>query len=194
MNTVQVQNHLRALGWTHLITDGDYGPRTKKAVENFQFGYVYQHLTVDGKAGPVTQRALRESLRNMRSGKGSASEHFHFVEFMCKCGGRYKACERIKIDRVLILGLEELRDEMGFGFSPVSGFRCYSHNKAVGGAKESQHRYGKACDTPPVLSRSRVIQLRRFTGIGYNARSGKVAHVDVRPGSVHRPVDWEYSR
>jgi hypothetical protein len=48
---LELQEHLNTVSHSGLVTDGDFGPRTKGAVENFQR---YFHLGVDGIAGPKT--------------------------------------------------------------------------------------------------------------------------------------------
>lgn len=191
MDTSTVQRHLNTLGWK-LVVDGDNGPKTQKAVANFQAGFTYWDLVIDGQHGPNTWKALNHSLSAPRRGQGSAAPHFHFSEFACKCGGRYASCERIKADRATIRGLEKYRAALGTGVGIVSGYRCPSHNRAVGGASQSRHMAGDAVDIQPVMSRTGVKRLAVFTGIGYQSSNGRVRHVDTRPGSVASPTMWPY--
>lgn len=61
----ELQDQLRDLGYRDLDgpvnADGEFGDRTRRAVEAFQYDY---GLTVDGMAGPKTWRALRHALRH----------------------------------------------------------------------------------------------------------------------------------
>ena len=77
--------------------------------------------------------------------KGSAelvSKNFKAREFDCKC----KNCSDTKIDPLLIAFLQAIRDHFNAPVTLNSGFRCVSHNKAVGGAANSKHLYGSAAD------------------------------------------------
>ena len=70
------------------------------------------------------------------------SEHFSVNEFKCRHCGKV-----INIDPLLIAKLECLRASIGN--KPIlinSGYRCETHNKNVGGAKNSYHMKGKAVD------------------------------------------------
>jgi uncharacterized protein YcbK (DUF882 family) len=70
--------------------------------------------------------------------------HFKYDEFRCKCCGQLPPQG---IDPNLILKLEILR--MLLGDKPIiisSGYRCRVYNKAINGAPNSQHMYGKAAD------------------------------------------------
>lgn len=42
--------------------------------------------------------------------------------------------------------LQPIRDKYGKSITVTSGYRCEKLNKAVGGSKTSQHRYGQAAD------------------------------------------------
>ncbi len=60
-----MQEKLSGLGYVGtdgkpLVTDGDFGPSTRQAVEQFQRD---QGLTVDGKAGPKTLEALTAAMQ-----------------------------------------------------------------------------------------------------------------------------------
>ncbi|RLA80927.1 MAG: peptidase M15 [Deltaproteobacteria bacterium] len=69
------------------------------------------------------------------------SKHFNLREFMCPC------CGRVKIYPDLIEALELLRKYIGA--KPIyitSGYRCPEHNRAIGGAPDSDHLYGYAAD------------------------------------------------
>jgi uncharacterized protein YcbK (DUF882 family) len=149
-------------------------------------------LRVDGVAGPATFKAIQHSLAN----GGRASKNFFFREFASKGNGW------ISVDRDLIKGLEKYRKKVGGPVGVLSGHRDPAHNKRVGGASVSQHLYGTAADIPGVLSDDQVKALRVFSGIGYNASTGKVAHVDVRhagpnnttAASPANPTAWVYQR
>lgn len=68
------------------------------------------------------------------------SRHFSRIEFVCRCG-----CGMDTVDSELIAVLELIRERFG-PVHIISGNRCKEHNKAVGGADDSQHLYSKAAD------------------------------------------------
>lgn len=59
MNVYNLQRCLNSLG-ANLVTDGMFGPLTKKALINFQ---KQRHIAQDGVYGPITQRELREVIK-----------------------------------------------------------------------------------------------------------------------------------
>jgi uncharacterized protein YcbK (DUF882 family) len=69
------------------------------------------------------------------------SEHFSRHEFACHCD-----CGEDTVDGELLTVLEDVRVHFGAPVSVSSGHRCPSHNKAVGGGKDSQHLRGRAAD------------------------------------------------
>lgn len=190
---------LRTLGF-RIRTDSEF----HQQVGNFQRGWnLGPALTVDKSPGPKFDAALEESLDRRAHGKPNASPHFSFAEFACKCGGAYKECQRIWVMRSLLDTLEDVRrDFYPQGLVPISGCRCTGHNRAVGGASSSQHMYGGACDISPRVSRARLATRGFAAGIGYNASSGLVAHIDRRDRSGHNttgastkePTVWIYHR
>lgn len=189
MNTRQVQEHLKAIGWP-VTVDGAYGPRTQEAVSDFQRGYAFKGLAIHGWAGPATWEALAHSLRE----GGKCGAYFTFGEFASRGNGW------IKVHRSLVLGLDRYREAVGGPVRIISGYRDPAHNRKVGGASNSQHLYGNAADIDDVLSLDRVRALGYFSGIGIVAANGKVAHVDVRHegpanttgGRTSQPTTWYY--
>lgn len=175
---------LRAMGW-RTRTQAE----TTRSVKDYQAGYnLGAALAVDGIAGPATMAALTKSM----AAGGALSAHFKAAEFACRCGGKYASCRRIWVTRAQLRALETYRGKVG-PVSVVSGCRCPTHNKSVGGASASQHMAGKATDVPAALTVASVKALRVFTGIGYKSSNGRVCHVDTRPGSTSSPTTWAYS-
>lgn len=175
---------LRSMGWRTRTT-----AETTRSIRDYQGGYnLGPALAVDGIAGPATKAALTKSM----AAGGALSAHFKAGEFACKCAGRYSSCRRIWETRAQLEALETYRAKAG-PTSITSGCRCPSHNSAVGGASASQHMAGKAADVPGVLTLSSVKALRAFTGIGYKGSTGRVLHVDTRPGSTTSPTTWVYA-
>lgn len=119
------------------------------------------------------------------------SPHFKSSEFRCKCG-----CGQIKVDTVLIDTLEKLFPALDLGrINVISGYRCPSHDKAVGGRGAGSHVEGYAADirafykdgsrVPSSVVTLTLERLGHKYGIGY--RCGRVAdsagntHVDTKP-------------
>lgn len=169
-------------------------------VRNFQRGFNFgTPLVVDGRYGPATEAALKMSYGNLRAGRTTASTHFSFSEFRCKCYGRYSTCQGVWVARAHLQRLEAYRTKIG-SVRIVSGCRCYSHNSAVGGATSSQHLFGVASDIAPMVSLNTMRGYRLFAGIGYSGSSGRVLHVDSRDIGGHNstggrptaPTTWRY--
>jgi len=197
----QATDILRALGF-RIRTTAEY----RQAVEVFQGGYrlgpELGNDRVDGIVGPHTTAALARSEATRRAGGSTASAHFSYGEFTCKCGGKHDGCRRIVVLGALIDALEALRAKhYPGGLVVTSGYRCVAHNTSVGGAARSQHLYGAAADVAQVAKTSQVKALGRFSGIGYKGSTGKVQHVDVRHVSpanttgstTASPALWQYS-
>jgi hypothetical protein len=197
LSRTQAAAILKNLGWRV-----NTSARLTQAIKDFQRGWnLGTALSVDGIVGPKTSAALTLSEARRRKGLGTASAHFSFTEFACKCGGRYAGCRRIWIIRQQVQRLEAYRTKIGNRpVSITSGCRCYSHNRAVGGASNSQHLYGAACDiTGP--DKDTVRSWKLFAGIGYSGHTDRTAHVDSRDksgnnttgGQAWAPTTWRYS-
>jgi GH25 family lysozyme M1 (1,4-beta-N-acetylmuramidase) len=116
------------------------------------------------------------------------SEHFNVKEFRCKCGGTHDTL----ISEELVQMLEKLRAALSCSkISISSGYRCVSHDRAVGGSGTGQHTKGKAADICCYDKNGNPIDNRLvcctaqdlgFSGIARIKGNGTYTHVDVRTG------------
>lgn len=88
------------------------------------------------------------------------------------------------VDEASLDKLQKLRNTLGKPLLITSAYRSEAHNRAVGGAKNSQHRLGKAFDVrmdnqDPQHFES-VAKAVGFTGIGHYPKSGFM-HIDTGP-------------
>lgn len=116
------------------------------------------------------------------------SKNLRAREFRCKCGNAHIYC----IDTDLIIKLQKLVDIFGADKIIItSGYRCPSHDRAVGGNGFGQHTKGTAADFKlykngrPINTKdiARKMQDLGFTGIGNIDKSYTAIHGDVRIGS-----------
>ena len=78
--------------------------------------------------------------------KGSKTQlaaNFHSSEFDCKGGS---CCQSTKVSKQLVSYLQLIRNHFGVPVKINSGYRCSTHNSAVGGSKNSKHTLGQAAD------------------------------------------------
>lgn len=115
-----------------------------------------------------------------KDGTTYISKNFRVREFACKDGS-----DPIFIDDDLVGVLQQIRDHFGKAVTITSAFRTanYNSSKKVGGAKYSQHLYGKAADikvsgvAPSVVADFAETLMPGTGGIG---RYSTFTHVDVR--------------
>ncbi|MGR7921927.1 D-Ala-D-Ala carboxypeptidase family metallohydrolase [Zobellella denitrificans] len=105
--------------------------------------------------------------------------HFQRREFACKCGCGFDA-----VDAELLGVLEQLRADLGgHAVTITSACRCDSHNRKVGGARNSVHRLGKAADIQVRgIAPARVADYleRTYPGRYGIGRYATFTHIDVR--------------
>ena len=121
-----------------------------------------------------------------KDGGRRLSANFTVREFRCRDGS-----DPVFVDTRLVQVLQSIRDHFGKPVIITSAYRTAAHNKAVGGAKYSQHCYGRAADirvagvTVERLAAYAETLLPDTGGIGrYPVRSGRPTgwvHVDTRP-------------
>lgn len=196
MSTVEAykafQELLNANGFPVGKADGVVGPMTRAGALRFQRAFA------GGRSGsPLLERTgvVDDATLRAATELPYLSANFRSPEFRCKCG----QCNRAWVLRELVVALEGYRRSLGGPLNVISGYRCPSHNKRVGGAKASQHCYGApdtsgaAADIPGQLATEQVRALGLFGGIGFKASTGKVTHVDVRHVNHSSPTIWRYS-
>ena len=114
--------------------------------------------------------------------------HFNSEEFECRCG-----CGRADMDMQFVEWLEQVRVRAGIPFFITSGFRCPSHNAAVGGVPNSAHMRGTAVDIRVNGGGQRhsiVKAAMSYDAYGVGVAGGFI-HLD-RDLVVPRPMLWSY--
>lgn len=110
---------------------------------------------------------------------GDLSENFSKAEFKCRCG----RCNQVGPHPKLIEEMQKIRDHFGTAITINSGYRCPGYNRRVGGARNSQHLLGTACDfnvagkTPEEVQAYLWVAYPNSYGIG---RYATFTHFDVR--------------
>ena len=102
-------------------------------------------------------------------------KYFTLDEFKCPC------CNANKIDPFLVEKLDVARSLANMPFVINSGYRCSTHNKAVGGVANSSHILGKAVDidTPDMLSRFLLVSTLLDVGFSRIEIAPTWTHVDI---------------
>jgi hypothetical protein len=206
MTNEQRQHLLAYLGYYVLDCEGEWGSGSREACKEFQRD---RKLTVDGYGGPETDKALRYAVYNdlekpvpvedvviskPKTTTGTfwdESEFFNREEFRCQCGGKYCDGFPVEPEEELVLVCNEIRRRLGVPVSIVdgggSGVRCPEHNAAVGGARNSNHLYGKAADLHSQKSPQEMARVAESV-------MGNTGEIGIYSWGIHIAVDCEYSR
>ena len=111
------------------------------------------------------------------------TKNFKYGEFWCH---GIEPPEKYR-DNIINLAkeLQKLRDVLRRPIRITSGYRTPAHNKAIGGARRSQHMYGKAADIKVSRMHSKKVPpyVCRYTdcnGIGISLNIDAITHVDTR--------------
>lgn len=104
-------------------------------------------------------------------------------EFACKGTG---CCNTVLIDETLVNYVQKIREHFNAPVTINSGYRCKTHNKAVGGVSNSNHTKGTAADI--VVKDVAPSEVAKYAesigvlGIGLyeTAKDGYFTHIDTR--------------
>lgn len=133
------------------------------------------------------------------------TEHFDSLEFGHRALGTIPSSqypEKWIQDRLLPLcqQLEIIRKELGENpITILSGYRSPEFNKAIGGAKASQHMEGRAADIvvkniSPEDLHAQILKMatNKLIKIGGLGQYPRFVHVDIRPSA--KLIRWSGSR
>lgn len=113
-----------------------------------------------------------------KEGSIKLSKNFTVKEFACSDG-----TDTVFISLALVNLLQKIRDHFGKAVIINSAYRTEAHNKSIGGATYSQHKYGLAADihingvTPKEIAAYVETLLPSSGGIGIYKN---FCHIDVR--------------
>ena len=115
-------------------------------------------------------------------------KHFKKSEFQCKCG-----CGLNNISFELVKKLDIARETANIPFHINSACRCETHNKKVGGSKNSSHLKGLAVDIRVRNSNERFIIKKSLYDIGVErfGDANSFLHCDIDDSKIQK-VEWKY--
>jgi hypothetical protein len=109
---------------------------------------------------------------------GDLTENFSAWEFRCPCG-----CGLAAMDRPFMEKLQLARTFYGKPMSISSGYRCLKRNKAIRGAKNSQHMHGLAADIrcTDLADRYEILRIAFMLSFNFIEVCDAHIHLDMRP-------------
>ena len=121
-----------------------------------------------------------------KNGNRRLAPDFKVRELRCRDGS-----DTVRVDEVLTVVLQCIREHFGKPVTITSGYRTAAHNAAVGGAKSSQHLLGRAADirvegvsVEDVAAYAESL-MPDWGGVGrYPVKAGRATgwvHIDTRP-------------
>lgn len=143
------------------------------------------YADISENEGVKTYSLAKDGEKTFRYEKKACN--FKVKEFACKDGS-----DEIKIDSKLVIMLQLIRDHFKKPVVINSGYRTVSYNKKIGGAKYSQHIYGKAADIridgvkPLHIAQFAETDCKYLRGIGLYTWGD---HVDTRSTKYY----WDYT-
>lgn len=157
--------------------DGDFGNKTKQAVIAFQKD---SGLVQDGEYGPKTRKALEQiEVFSFKTDKNKQlSNNFKVKEFRCNDGS-----DKIVVDTEFVeTKLQDIRNHFKAAVTINSAYRTPTYNKKVGGASSSYHVKGRAFDIVVKGHKpSEVAKYARSIGIKGVIEYNSFVHIDSRP-------------
>lgn len=211
MTILQIQAALILLGHDPGTPDNQNGPKTRKAVSDFQYAH---GLPADGMAGLATEKAIRQALADFAAADSSpapdlapepeeieipyplidgyyqipkganvrVSKDFTSSEWDCQGVG---CCTVTKIAAASIKNVQGIRTRARAPVTITSGYRCPVHNRDVRGATGSYHLTGDATDIVVANHTPRQIaqdaESNGITGIGLYETQADGFFVHVDP-------------
>lgn len=117
--------------------------------------------------------------------KTQLTEHFNVSEFRCKCGGTHDTV----LNPELPAKLEKLYKALNCSKIIVnSGYRCQSHDKAVGGSGSGHHVYGNAADIVCYDQSGKIISSKKVCCAAQDVGFGGIANIDSTYTATHVDV------
>ena len=113
------------------------------------------------------------------------TKNFNLDEFQSKDGAAMPKDVEKNV-RELAKNLQVIRDYFNLPLSISSGYRSPAHNAKIGGAKDSQHKYGRAADFS--VSGKNPIEIAK--GIESLIAAGKIKQggIGIYPTWVHYDI------
>ena len=117
--------------------------------------------------------------------KTQLTEHFNVSEFKCKCGKNHDTILYPDLPKKL----EKLHTALNCSKIIInSGYRCASHDKAVGGSGAGHHVYGNASDIVCYDQSGNRISSKKVSCVAQDIGFGGIANIDSSYTATHVDV------
>lgn len=187
-----LQQSLIDLGYLDGRVDGIIGKNTSHAwAEWKEDNFLNRHTEIGPASFDLLQKQAKKAI-DWSNFDCPVSVYFTVGEVTHNDRQRIPTDPQIQANILrLAAELDRVRENWGSAIQITSWYRPPAINRAVGGAKNSQHLTGKAADIRPLQGDVTAFQSwldkRWDKALGYGARHGFV-HCDLRPGRIR----WHY--
>lgn len=113
------------------------------------------------------------------------TQHFNVSEFRCKCGGTHETILNPELPKKL----ESLYSTLKCSKIIInSGYRCYTHDRAVGGSGRGEHVNGNAADIVCYDKDGNRISSKKVCCAAQDLKFGGIANIDATYTAAHVDV------